>query len=72
MIMRREKVLADILSNPRCPLFDLVIDGKALQTGFDLITMPEAGIGYAGSKSLLAAQILTHWGEELKKIQTGG
>lgn len=61
------EVLADILSNPRCPLFDLVIDGKALQTGFDLITMPEAGIGYAGAVFARGSNP-DSLGEELKKI----
>jgi zinc protease len=40
-------VLADVLSNQRGSLFELVPQGKALYAGFSLDTMPQAGLGYA-------------------------
>ena len=39
------EVLNDILNSTRGDLFNLVIDGKALMTGFELMTYPETGIG---------------------------
>lgn len=41
------KVLSDALSNQRGNLFALVPEGKALYAGFDLSTLPKAGLGYA-------------------------
>jgi len=40
-------VLADALSNERSSLFDLVPAGKALFAGFEIDTLPQAGLGYA-------------------------
>jgi zinc protease len=39
-------VLADVLSNRRSKLDALVPEGKALYTGFDLDTLPAAGLGH--------------------------
>lgn len=41
------RVLSDILNNPRGVLYALVPQGKALDTGFQMDTYPEAGMGYA-------------------------
>ena len=41
------EVLAEVLSNQRGNLFGLVPKGKALYAGFDLSTLPGAGLGYA-------------------------
>ena len=41
------EVLADALSSQRGALYDLVLEGKALQTDFSLDLLPEAGLGYA-------------------------
>ena len=41
------KVLADILDSQRGNLFALAAQGKALNTSFDLITFPQAGLGMA-------------------------
>jgi len=41
------EVLSDVLSNARSKLYDLVPQGKALGTEFDLDTRPAAGLGYA-------------------------
>ncbi|HYA15447.1 MAG TPA: pitrilysin family protein, partial [Syntrophales bacterium] len=40
------EMLADILSSQRGNLFNLVIDGKALDIEFSLSTLPAAGLGY--------------------------
>ena len=40
------EVLADVLSSQRGNLFNLVIDGKALDIEFSLSTLPAAGLGY--------------------------
>jgi zinc protease len=40
------KVLADVLSNQRSNLYALVPEGKALYAGFELNTLPKAGLGY--------------------------
>lgn len=55
-------VLADIMNSQRSDLYSLVLEGKALFTGFELNTLPAAGLGYvaaafpsgADSKALLA------------------
>ena len=41
------QVLADVLSSKRGDLYGLVPEGKALFVGFDLNTLPKAGIGQA-------------------------
>jgi len=41
------QVLADVLNNPRSRLFDLVTNGKALETGFENGPLPHAGMGIA-------------------------
>jgi len=41
------RVFSDILNNPRGVLYALVPQGKALDTGFEMDTYPEAGMGYA-------------------------
>jgi zinc protease len=41
------QVLADVLSNQRSNLYALVPEGKALYAGFELDTLPRAGVGYA-------------------------
>jgi len=41
------QLLADVLSSPRGSLYDLVPQGKALEAGFQLSTLPEASLGYA-------------------------
>lgn len=41
------RVLSDILNNPRGSLYALVPEGKALDTGFQIDTYPESGLGYA-------------------------
>ncbi len=40
------EVLADVLSSQRGSLFNLVVDGKALDIEFSLNTLPAAGLGY--------------------------
>jgi zinc protease len=40
------EVLADVLSSQRGNLFNLVVDGKALDIEFSLSTLPAAGLGY--------------------------
>jgi zinc protease len=49
------KVLADVLSNERSSLYALVPEGKALYAGFELSTLPEAGLGYAMAAFPMAA-----------------
>ena len=41
------EVLADILQNQRFELYNLVTEGKALSTSFDLDPLPKSGTGYA-------------------------
>lgn len=41
------QVLADALSSQRGALYQLVLDGEALQTDFSLNLLPESGLGYA-------------------------
>jgi zinc protease len=41
------QLLADVLSSQRGSLYDLVPQGKALEAGFQLSTLPEASLGYA-------------------------
>ena len=41
------EVLADILQSERSELFNLVVAGKAVGTGFSLDGLPQAGLGYA-------------------------
>jgi zinc protease len=41
------QVLADVLNSQRGSLFSLVLEGKALDAGFNLDTMPQVGVGYA-------------------------
>ncbi len=43
------EVLADVLSSQRGSLFELVVDGKALDVDFSLLTLPEAGLAYAAA-----------------------
>ena len=40
------QVLADVLNNSRGRLTDLVVQGKALEAGFSLNTLPAVGLGY--------------------------
>ncbi len=41
------QILADVLDSHLGKLYDLVIDGKALSTGFDSDALPKAATGYA-------------------------
>jgi len=41
------EVLADVLASRRFDLYELVVQGKALATGFSLDPLPKAGIGFA-------------------------
>ncbi len=41
------QVMADVLSSQRGTLYDLVPQGKALAAGFQALSLPEAGIGFA-------------------------
>jgi len=41
------QILADVLDSRRGRLYDLVIEGKALNTGFDSDALPKAASGYA-------------------------
>ncbi len=41
------RVLSDVLGSPRGGLYALAPQGKTLYAGFDLSTLPEAGLGYA-------------------------
>jgi zinc protease len=41
------QLLADALSSQRGTLYAMVPEGKALETGFSLSTLPEAGLAYA-------------------------
>lgn len=43
------QVLADVLSSQRGALYGLVLEGKALASGFSLDFLPEAGLGYASA-----------------------
>ncbi|HTU62539.1 MAG TPA: pitrilysin family protein, partial [Polyangiales bacterium] len=47
------EVLSDVLSSRRFALYDLVAQGKALDTGFSLDPLPRAGLAYA--QALFAA-----------------
>jgi zinc protease len=40
------RILSDVLNNQRGRLYDLVVEGKALEAGFSLETLPAAGLGY--------------------------
>ena len=41
------QVLADVLASQRADIYALVPDGKALDAGFEVSILPEAGLGYA-------------------------
>ncbi len=41
------QLLADVLSSHRGSLYEMVPEGKALDAGFELSTLPEASLGYA-------------------------
>ena len=41
------QILSDIFSSKRSDLYDLVTEGKALYTTFDLSTFPDVGLGHA-------------------------
>src|SRR2546427_8351306 len=41
------RVLADVLGSRRGELYAMAADGRALDTGFSVTQLPEAGIGYA-------------------------
>ena len=43
------QILADVLDSSRGKLYDLVIEGKALSTGFDSDALPKAASGYASA-----------------------
>lgn len=43
------EVLVDVLSSQRGNLFNLVVDGKALDIEFSLSTLPAAGLGYVAA-----------------------
>ena len=43
------EVLADVLSSQRGSLFGLVVDGKALDSDFSLLTLTAAGLAYAAA-----------------------
>ncbi len=43
------QILADVLDSKRSKLFDLVVEGKALSTGFDSDALPKAASGYASA-----------------------
>ncbi len=61
------QLLADVLSSQRGTLYQLVPDGKALDAGFELATLPEASLGYAVAvfpKGASGDELI----QELKKI----
>lgn len=41
------EVLSDVLSSQRGTLYELVVQGKALFAGFELSSLPQAGLGFA-------------------------
>src|SRR5579884_2792914 len=41
------QVLSDVLSSQRGTLYELVVEGKALFAGFELSSLPQAGLGFA-------------------------
>ncbi len=41
------KVLADVLNSRRGTMYSLVPEGKALDTGFEFLALPRAGLGFA-------------------------
>jgi len=41
------KVLADVLNSQRGTMYSLVPEGKALDTGFEFLALPKAGLGFA-------------------------
>jgi zinc protease len=43
------QILADVLDSRRGKLYDLVVDGTALSTGFDSDALPRAAAGYASA-----------------------
>ncbi|MGA3208704.1 MAG: pitrilysin family protein [Syntrophales bacterium] len=43
------EVLADVLSSQRGSLFELVVDGRAIDVDFSLLTFPAAGLAYAAA-----------------------
>jgi zinc protease len=43
------RVLADVLSSRRGPLYDLVVEGKALFAGFSLNEMPAVSLGFVAA-----------------------
>ena len=43
------EVLADVLSSQRGSLFELVVQGKALDIDFSMLTLPDAGLAYAAA-----------------------
>ncbi len=43
------QVLADVLNSPRGKLYDLAAEGKTLETGFQLDTMPMSGLGFVAA-----------------------
>ncbi len=64
------QLLGDALSSQRGTLYQLVPDGKALDAGFELATLPEASLGYAVAvfpKGASGDELV----QELKKIIAG-
>ncbi|MGA8180388.1 MAG: pitrilysin family protein, partial [Desulfobacterales bacterium] len=41
------QILDDVMNSPRGKLYQLAVEGKALNTSFQLDTFPKAGLGYA-------------------------
>jgi zinc protease len=67
------QVMEDVLNSQRGSLYELTAEGKALQTGFALITLPRAGLGYAlaefpagGDAAKVVAQMRSVLAENLK------
>jgi zinc protease len=61
------EVLADVLGSQRGNLFNLVVDGKALDIEFSLNTLPAAGLGYVTASFPKGADPLPLI-KEMKKI----
>jgi zinc protease len=69
------QLLANALDSERAALFDLVVNGKALSTSFDMETMPQAGFGYAAAdfpQGVDAAALVRQVQELLKRYAENG
>ena len=68
------QILSDVLNSQRGRLYNLVIQGKALDTGFSLDTLPAAGVGYlygafpkGGDSAKLVTEMRRVLSESLRK-----